>query len=126
MSVNAYKQFWYGSEPVGDVDFASVNLEDSAAAKIVVETEEGAAGTTVTLELDGNLVLMLMADMDDRLPMLRRIFQKTADILTQHQATVEEKWGALEDEPLLVEAEFLIKPAIPDWKKKLIALVEEA
>ncbi|KKM27330.1 hypothetical protein LCGC14_1575730, partial [marine sediment metagenome] len=23
-------------------------------------------------------------------------------------------------------AEFLIKPAIPDWKKKLIALVEEA
>lgn len=126
MSIEAYKQHWFGSEPVEGVDFVSLNLEDYTSAKIVVETEEGISGTIVTLELDGDLVLTFGADMDDRLPMLRRIFQKTADILAQHQAEVEAKWGALEDEPLLVESEFLVKPATPDWKKKLRSLAEEA
>ena len=126
MSIEAYKQYWFGSESVDGVDFVSLDLEDSTAAKIVVETEEGTCGVVVTLELDGDLVLTFGADMDDRLPMLRRIFQKTADLLARRQAAVEAKWGPLEDEPLLVESEFLVKPATPDWKKKLSALIEEA
>ncbi len=129
MSIDAYKQYWYGSEPVEGVDFVALDLDDydpTVAAKIVVETEEGVAGTTVILELDGDLVLTFGAGMDDRLPMLQRIFQKTADILAQHQATVEAECGALEDEPLLVEAELLIKPALPEREKKLTALAEEA